>query len=121
MLLLLHAIIKKSIVGSISQHRLLLHQINNHNYNVFNHSNNVFKNSNDTWWPNLAIAVPRNKHYSLLFPSNSESSENLYNLRKLNELPFCLVHAGKLELLKQEGLCNFNFLYYKLMTLGFDR
>ena len=48
-------------------------------------------------------------------------AENVYNVRKLNELPYCLVHAGNMDELKTQTLCNFNFLYYKMKALGFDR
>ena len=38
----------------------------------------------------------------------------VFNLRKLNELPYHLLHAGELKRLKEEALCNFEFLLAKL-------
>lgn len=48
----------------------------------------------------------------LMFDS-SEDNE-IFNLRKLSELPFHLFHSGNLEQMKQECLCNFEFLLAKL-------
>ncbi|XP_067673031.1 NACHT and WD repeat domain-containing protein 2-like [Haliotis asinina] len=41
-----------------------------------------------------------------------------YNLRLLNNLPFHRLRAGQLALLKEECLCNFNFLQAKLVATG---
>lgn len=46
---------------------------------------------------------------------HSENAEGtIFNLRKLNELPFHLLHSGDLKRLKEVTLCNFEFLLTKL-------
>ena len=44
--------------------------------------------------------------------------ESIFNLRKLNELPYHLIHAGDVEKVKQNVLCNFEFLSTKLKGLS---
>ncbi|XP_062592194.1 NACHT and WD repeat domain-containing protein 2-like [Saccostrea cucullata] len=39
-----------------------------------------------------------------------------YNLRKLNNLPYHLIHAGNVAALKEKCLCNFEFLQHKLLA-----
>lgn len=46
--------------------------------------------------------------------SNEKEKREVFNLRKLNELPHHLLHAGDLKRLKEETLCNFEFLLAKL-------
>ena len=46
--------------------------------------------------------------------SNEEEKREVFNLRKLSELPHHLLHAGDLKRLKEETLCNFEFLLAKL-------
>ena len=53
--------------------------------------------------------VPRQP---LLFDS-SGGDKQIYNLRKLSELPFHLLLSGNLEKMKDECLCNFEFLLAK--------
>ena len=45
---------------------------------------------------------------------DSREDKEIFNLRKLSELPFHLLHSGNLEQMKQECLCNFEFLLAKL-------
>lgn len=45
-------------------------------------------------------------------------SESVFNLRKLNELPYHLINAGDVEKVKQNVLCNFDFLQTKLKGLS---
>ena len=45
---------------------------------------------------------------------DSREDQEIFNLRKLSELPFHLLHSGNLEQMKQECLCNFEFLLAKL-------
>ncbi|KAL3864383.1 hypothetical protein ACJMK2_006070 [Sinanodonta woodiana] len=45
--------------------------------------------------------------------------ENIFNLRKLNNLPYHRIKAGQSDLLKQECLANFDFLVSKLQATGF--
>ncbi|XP_035825261.1 uncharacterized protein LOC101859566 [Aplysia californica] len=49
-------------------------------------------------------------------PENSlgDGSDRLYNLRKINELPFHLTRAQQTSTLKQECLCNFEWMLAKL-------
>ncbi|KAJ8312754.1 hypothetical protein KUTeg_010127 [Tegillarca granosa] len=37
-----------------------------------------------------------------------------YNLRKMTQLPLSLLHSRRLEELKSEVLCNFDYLYYRI-------
>ena len=48
----------------------------------------------------------------LMFDSRKE--RQIFNLRKLSELPFHLLHSRNLDQLKDECLCNFEFLLAKL-------
>ena len=48
----------------------------------------------------------------LMFDS-SGGDKQIYNLRKLSELPFHLLLSGNLEKMKDECLCNFEFLFAK--------
>ncbi|XP_067654406.1 uncharacterized protein [Haliotis asinina] len=43
-----------------------------------------------------------------------DGSDRVYNLRKINELPFHLVRSQQMELLKNETLCNFEWVLAKL-------
>ena len=45
----------------------------------------------------------------------------LFNLRKMSELPYHLILAGDVGRLKEEVLCNFDWLYQKMRAKGFDR
>ena len=45
----------------------------------------------------------------------------LFNLRKLNELPYHLIYSGRLDMLKEHALCNFMFIYEKIRALGVFR
>ena len=55
----------------------------------------------------------------LTFRNESEKRE-VFNLRKLNELPHHLLHAGDLQRLKEETLCNFEFLLAKLQATSLE-
>lgn len=55
----------------------------------------------------------------LTFRNESEKRE-VFNLRKLNELPHHLLHAGDLQRLKEETLCNFEFLLAKLRATSLE-
>lgn len=39
-----------------------------------------------------------------------------HNLRKLNNLPYHLIHAGDVEALKEKCLSNYEFLQHKLLA-----
>lgn len=41
-----------------------------------------------------------------------------YNLRKLNQLPYHLIRAGENALLKQEVVCNYEFLLARIKSSG---
>ncbi len=56
-----------------------------------------------------------------VFTEDSPEAVPVYNERKLSELPYCLMKAGNLDQLKREALCNFNFLYYKILVKGYER
>ncbi|KAJ7375746.1 NACHT and WD repeat domain-containing protein 2 [Desmophyllum pertusum] len=45
---------------------------------------------------------------------DSREDKEIFNLRKLSELPFHLLHSGNLEQMREECLCNFEFLLAKL-------
>ena len=45
---------------------------------------------------------------------DSREDKQIFNLRKLSELPFHLLHSGNLKVMRQECLCNFEFLFAKL-------
>ena len=45
---------------------------------------------------------------------DTREGKEMYNLRKLSELPFHLLHSGNLEQMREECLCNFEFLLAKL-------
>ena len=45
-------------------------------------------------------------------------SKSIFNFRKLNELPYHLISSGKVEKVKQNALCNFDFLQTKLKGLS---
>jgi len=45
---------------------------------------------------------------------DSRKDKVIYNLRKLSELPFHLLHSGKFDMMREECLCNFEFLSAKL-------
>ncbi|XP_041349706.1 NACHT domain- and WD repeat-containing protein 1-like [Gigantopelta aegis] len=44
--------------------------------------------------------------------------DEIYNLRKLNNLPFHRITAGQVDLVKKECLCNFEFILAKLKAVG---
>ena len=52
--------------------------------------------------------------------SNEKEKRVIFNLRKLNELPYHLLHAGNLKRLKEETLCNFEFLLAKLRATSLE-
>ena len=45
---------------------------------------------------------------------DSREDKEIFNLRKLSELPFHLLHSGNLEQMREECLCNFESLLAKL-------
>ena len=45
---------------------------------------------------------------------DSRKDKTIYNLRKLSELPFHLLHCENLDQMREECLCNFEFLLAKL-------
>ena len=51
---------------------------------------------------------------------NEKGKEAVFNLRKLNELPHHLLHAGDLKRLREEALCNFEFLLAKLRATSLE-
>ena len=51
---------------------------------------------------------------------NEKENKAVYNLRKLSELPYHLLHAGNLKRLKEETLCNFEFLLAKLRATSLE-
>lgn len=54
----------------------------------------------------------------LVFDANDDKP--IFNLRKLSELPHHLLHSNQLQTLKQEALCNFEFLLAKLRALSVE-
>ncbi|XP_070570769.1 NACHT domain- and WD repeat-containing protein 1-like isoform X2 [Ptychodera flava] len=48
-----------------------------------------------------------------------EYQKGVFNLRKLSELPYHLLHAGNLEKLKEEVLCRFDWILTKLRGTSF--
>ena len=54
----------------------------------------------------------------LMYETNEE--RNVFNFRKLNELPHHLLKSIQLEQLKKETLCNFEFLLAKLRATSLD-
>ncbi|KAK2141642.1 hypothetical protein LSH36_1062g00016 [Paralvinella palmiformis] len=42
----------------------------------------------------------------------------VYNIRRLNELPYHFIHSQQMSLLKKECLCNFEFLLAKISGIG---
>ena len=52
--------------------------------------------------------------------SNDEEKKTVFNLRKLNELPYHLLQVGNLENLKKHALCNFEFLLAKLRATSLE-
>lgn len=48
-------------------------------------------------------------------------SEDVFNLRKLNELPYHMLLSRQLEKLKLLALCNFQWLHTKLSASGFQK
>ena len=47
-------------------------------------------------------------------------SNEIYNLRKLNELPFHLLFSRQIEKLKAISLCNFDWLHTKMIAMSLD-
>lgn len=54
----------------------------------------------------------------LMYETNEE--RNVFNFRKLTELPYHLLQSNQLEQLKKETLCNFEFLLAKLRATSLD-
>ncbi len=50
-----------------------------------------------------------------------DGNNTLYNMRKMNELPNHLALAAQVDLLKQQTLLNFQFIYHKLKATSLDR
>ncbi len=51
-----------------------------------------------------------------------EDGENIiFNLRKMNELPYHLTLAEMVDALKEHTLLNFTFIYEKMRGIGIDR
>nr|XP_006817837.1 PREDICTED: NACHT and WD repeat domain-containing protein 1-like [Saccoglossus kowalevskii] len=48
-----------------------------------------------------------------------EYGRDVYNHRKLSELPFHLLHSGQIDRLKQAVLCNFQWILSKLQATSF--
>ena len=59
--------------------------------------------------------VPRQP---LMFDTNEDKS--IFNLRKLSELPHHLLYANQPKTLKEEALCNFEFLLTKIQAVSVD-
>ena len=51
---------------------------------------------------------------------NQKGRVPIFNLRKLNELPYHLLHANEVKRLKEESLCNFEFLLAKLRATSVE-
>ena len=47
-------------------------------------------------------------------------SEQIYNVRKLSELPFHMLLSGQIEKLKSISLCNFEWLHTKILAMSLD-
>lgn len=47
--------------------------------------------------------------------TQSDGSDRVYNLRKLNELPYHYLHSQQMDQLKTDILCNFEWMLAKLM------
>ena len=45
----------------------------------------------------------------IMFES-AENQDNLYNRRKLNELPYHLIRCGDSDTMKKQVVCNFDFV-----------
>ena len=50
----------------------------------------------------------------LVFTSGEKSKKSVHNLRKFSELPHGLIGAGMLDCLKENILCNYDWLFTKL-------
>ena len=55
----------------------------------------------------------------LVFTSDENSKNSVYNLRKFSELPHGLIGAGMLDCLKENVLCNYDWLFTKLCATSF--
>ena len=55
----------------------------------------------------------------LVFTSDQNSKKSIYNLRKFRELPHGLIGAGMLDCLKENVLCNYDWLFTKLCATSF--
>ena len=53
--------------------------------------------------------------------NTTEEGYTQYNLRKMSEMPHALTMAGDVDILKQQALLNFDFLYNKLNAFSLDR
>lgn len=53
-------------------------------------------------------------------PQPLQFSKKVYNIRKLNELPYHLLLSKQLEKLKTIALCNFHWLHTKITVTGFQ-
>ena len=54
----------------------------------------------------------------LMFDTNDDKP--IFNLRMLSELPHHLLHSSQLQTLKQETLCNFEFLLAKVQAMSVE-
>ena len=61
----------------------------------------------------------------LVFTDTSDDygadSKPIFNLRKMNELPYHLALAKRVDDLKEHVVCDFQFLYQKIRCLGIER
>ena len=53
-----------------------------------------------------------------IFPTQGDQMNNVYNYRKLSELPRHLIKCGNLQALKDQVIFNFDFLSTKLAAFG---
>ena len=55
----------------------------------------------------------------LVYTSTHSADDTIYNLRKFSELPHSLIGAGMLNSLKENVLCNYQWLFTKLLATSF--
>ena len=55
----------------------------------------------------------------LVFTSDENSENSVYNLRKFSELPHSLIGARMLDCLKENVLCDYDWLFTKLRATSF--
>ena len=53
-----------------------------------------------------------------IFSSKDDGEGDVFNYRKLSELPRHLIQCGELQILKEEALLNFNFMLSKIRATG---